>query len=262
VALWALLPVVCSALVGSAVMLLQGGGLRVVAITLKFDRLHPLEGMKRMFSREALVGSARAIVAVACAAGVIVPALVQLLDSGSEARPAQLLAQTAWAGAIRCAFSIAVLGAAFGSVDFGLAVAKWRKKLRMSFDEVKRDHKEQEGDPAAKSRRRAMYRDISRGSLKRLKDAAFVVVNPTHIAIALEYGPPAVTVPRVLIKAAGEIAVRVRERAAVLNVPVIENIALARSLYASTRAGEVIPKESYIAVAEIVAALAKSGVLS
>ena len=261
-AFWALVPAVCSAAGASAATLLQSGGFRMAPITLKFDRLHPLEGMKRMVSREALVNAVRASFAVACAAAVVTPSVLQLLAAGSGARSAQLLAQLAWATAIRCAFSVAILGALFGGVDFAMTFAKWRKKLRMSFDEVKRDHKEEDGDPATKGRRRAMHRDISRSSFKRLKDAAFVVVNPTHIAIALEYDPPKVAVPRVLIKAADELALRVRDGAAELRIPVIENVALARSLYATTNAGSVIPKQSFIAVAEIVAALTKSGALA
>jgi flagellar biosynthesis protein FlhB len=134
--------------------------------------------------------------------------------------------------------------------------------MRMSFEELKRDQKENDGDPLARSRRRSMHRQLSRGSLRRVKDAAFVVTNPTHIAIALEYRPPGVPVPRVLVRAADESAARVRELAAAYRVPLVENVSLARALYASAKPGEYIPQETYLAVAEIVAALTKCGALA
>ncbi|HET9096293.1 MAG TPA: EscU/YscU/HrcU family type III secretion system export apparatus switch protein, partial [Candidatus Baltobacteraceae bacterium] len=105
-------------------------------------------------------------------------------------------------------------------------------------------------------------RQISRGSLRRVKDAAFVLSNPTHIAIALDYRPPEVPVPRVLVRAADAAAARVRELAGAYGVPLVENIPLARRLYAAARPGDFIPQETYLAVAEVVAALAKAGVLA
>ncbi len=128
----------------------------------------------------------------------------------------------------------------------------------MSFEELRRDSKENDGDPLARSRRRALHRQIARGSLQRVKDAAFVVTNPTHIAIALEYRPPQVPVPRVLVRATDDAAARVRDLASAYGIPLVENVALARQLYASAKAGDFIPHETYVAVAEIVAALSKT----
>ena len=154
-----------------------------------------------------------------------------------------------------------VVGALFAGADYGVHLVRWRKRLRLSFDELKRDQKENDGDPLARGRRRALHRQLSRGSLRKVKDAAFVVTNPTHIAIALEYRPPDVPVPRVLVRAADDAAARVRELAGAYGVPLIEHVALARHLYATARAGEFIPHETYVAVAEVVAALTKAGVL-
>ena len=259
--LWAMLPIATSALSGSAAMLLQNGGLRAVAITWKLDRLSPIEGCKRMLSREAVLAATRAMVAVLCASAVIFPNLTRLLASSAGASSAQELAGLAWSSALRSAFVIALLAGLFGAVDFAVVFAKWRKKLRMSFEEVRRDHKEHDGDPTARGRRRSMHREISRSSFKSLEDAAFVVVNPTHIAIALQYRPPHVAVPRVLLRTADESAVRLREAAVEMKIPIVENISLARALYACAKAGDVIPQESYIAVAQVVAALTESGVL-
>ena len=97
--------------------------------------------------------------------------------------------------------------------------------------------------------------------LRRVADAAFVVTNPTHLAIALAYAPPEEPVPRVLVCAADDLAARVRELARASDVPLVENVALARALFAQARAGETIPHGLYVAVAEVVAALSRAGAL-
>jgi type III secretion protein U len=164
-------------------------------------------------------------------------------------------ASAAWSGALRTAAVACAAGGVFAIADYGVQLTRWRKRLRMSSEELKRDQKENDGDPQARGRRRALHRQIARGSLRRVKDAAFIVTNPTHIAIALEYRPPDVPVPRVLVRAADEAAARVRELAAEHGIPAIENVPLARRLYAGSQPGDFIPQETYIAVAAIVAAL-------
>lgn len=128
----------------------------------------------------------------------------------------------------------------------------------MTLDEFKREAKEHDGDPAARGRRKTMHRNLLRGAVAKVKDAAFVVVNPTHLAVALEYRPPDVPVPVVLVCAAGESALRVRELAAAHRIPIIENVAIARALYRDAQAGEQIAPAHYVAIAEIVAALVRT----
>lgn len=257
---WSLLPALGAAVAASAGTLVQGG-LRVRAIDLKFERLNPLEGIKRICSREAAIAAVRASAAVACIIGAGVPLAAGVLGASAGARGAAALGALVWREALGCGFALAALGLLFGGTDFALAVARWKKRLRMSFDELKREHKDQDGDPAAKGRRRSLHREFASASMERIKDAAFVVVNPTHVAVALEYAPPAVPVPRVLLRGADETALRLRRAAAEHRIPVIENVPLARALYANGKAGEVIPKAAYVAVAEIVATLAKAGLI-
>lgn len=253
-----LVPAAAAACAATICNALQAGGLRVNAISLKIARLSPSENLKRMFSREAAVTAVRASAAFLCAGAAIIPAFVAIYAAALHADGVSSLARAAWDGALRTAAVSCAIGAVFAFADFGLQWSRWRKRLRMSFEEMKRDQKEHDGDPLARSRRRSLHRRIARGSLRRVKDAAFVITNPTHIAIALEYRPPEITVPRVLVRAADEAAARVRELAVAYYVPLVENVALARQLYASTEPGEYIPHETYIAVAEIVAALVSS----
>lgn len=258
---WMLLPLGAGASAAAALAIVQSGGLHLVAVVPKFERLQPVEGLKRMFSRDALVTAARATLGFGVAGAAIVPAIFGVLDSALHGNVPAQIAGAAWHGALYVALAACAVGAAFAALDYGIQLANWRKKLRMSFDEMKRDARENDGDPLARSRRRSLHRQFSRGALHRVKDAAFVVTNPTRIAIALEYRPPDVPVPRVIVRAADDGAARVRAIAREYGVPLLENVPLARALYASARPGDFIAQEHYIAVAEIVAALAKTGAI-
>lgn len=259
-ALCALAPACAAALAGAIAGLLQTGGVRFVAPSWKWERLSPVAGCKRMFSRETFGHAARAAIALAfsaAAAGAAVWGLMPALGRGDT--PA--LASAAWSAAIRIAAVAAFVGGAFGAVELLAARGAWMKRLRMSATDYKRDLKEQEGDPLIRGRRRALHRSLARGDLRRVREAAFVLCNPTHVAIALAYDPPAEPVPRVLVAAADALAARVRELARAAAVPVVEHPALARALYAGAEAGAPIPHEHYVAVAEVVVALARAGAL-
>jgi flagellar biosynthesis protein FlhB len=256
-----LLPATAAACGATAAYALQHGGVRFVAIAVKWQRLSPAENFRRMFSKESVLTATRATIAFACAAAAIVPAFIGILNAAVRANEFLGLAAAAWSGAFHTALAACAVGAAFAAADYGMQYARWRNRLRMSFEEMKRDQKEHDGDPLARGRRRALHRRLSQASLHKVKEASFVVTNPTHIAIAVEYRPPHVPVPRILLRAADDAAGRVRELAAVHRIPTIENIGLARQLYASARAGDFIPRDTYIAVAEIIAALSKSGVV-
>lgn len=257
----ALVPAIVAAASGAVAALVQSGGLVIVAPAVKFERLQPVEGLKRMFSREALTHGTRALCAFVLASLAMLPALRELASAGVVALQPQSIAQIAWNGATHVVWAAAAVGLVFAVAEYGVARRGWLRKLRMSFAELRRELKESDGDPLARSRRKAMHRNLLRGALAKVKDAAFVVVNPTHVAVALEYHPPAVPVPTVLVRAADEMASRVRELAREHGIPVIENVPLARALYRDGAVGEAIPYEHYVAVAEVVAALVRTGAL-
>ncbi|HUA10032.1 MAG TPA: EscU/YscU/HrcU family type III secretion system export apparatus switch protein [Candidatus Acidoferrales bacterium] len=258
----ALVPVACAAACGALAAFAQSGGFVWVAPAVKLERLQPVEGFKRMFSRDAVTHGARALAAFAVASLAMLPALRDLADAGGAGIGPQGAASLAWSGARRVVFAAAAVGLLFAFAEFGVARRAWLRKLRMSFAELKRELRESDGDPLARGRRKALHRSFIRGALARVKDAAFVVVNPTHVAVALEYRPPSVPVPAVLVRAAGEMALRVREEAAQRRIPVIENVPLARALYRDGEVGKPIAQQHYVAVAEIVAALMRSGALT
>ncbi len=251
----ALGPIAASAIAGTSGALLQTGGLRFVSIAPKPERLNLVAGIKRVASRETLAHATRAALAFVCATAAMAPFVGWCAVALLRAPPLAAVVGETWASARHALFAASAVGFAFAIVEYGAARVVWLRKLRMSFDERKREVREEEGDASARGRRRALHRAVLRGGMRRLKDAAFVVVNPEHVAVALEYRPPRVAVPCILVRAADDAAALVRVTAARYGIPIVENVWLARALYRDGRAGKPIPHPLYVAVAEIVVAL-------
>ncbi|HEY6325612.1 MAG TPA: EscU/YscU/HrcU family type III secretion system export apparatus switch protein, partial [Candidatus Cybelea sp.] len=251
-----------ASLAGVLTGFLQTGGVTFAGAAPKLERLNPVEGFKRICSRETLAHSLRATLAFACALVAMAPAIAASAAAMLRAASWRGTAAGAWRGAEGVAAAAAAVGLCFSIAEYGAARSAWLRRLRMSFEERKREAKDEEGDAVARGRRRALHRSLLRGGLRRVKDAAFVVVNPEHVAVALEYRPPAVAVPKVLVRASNELALRVRETARGSGVPIVENAGLARALYRDGRAGEPIPQAHYVAVAEVVATLLRAPALS
>jgi type III secretion protein U len=147
---------------------------------------------------------------------------------------------------------VAVVGLLLAAADVVVTRASWKKKLMMTKEEVKREHKESEGDPAQKAaRERAHHELLASATVGNVKNASVVIVNPTHIACALRYdeagGDEA---PVVVASGRGELAARIIEAAHQYGVPVLRDVPLARAL-AELEIGDAIPEALYEAVAEI-----------
>jgi flagellar biosynthesis protein FlhB len=254
-ALNTVLIVASAAFGGCAASLLESRGLRFKMPAANVKKLDPIAGMKRMFGPDAAVGALKALVVACAVTCAVVPSAGGVLGAGSTlagvAGVAALAAQSVGFAVV----GAACVASAFAALDAIVERVKWKRRLRMSFDELKRDHKATEGDPQLRGRRRQAHRNLIRGSIGRVKDAAFVVTNPTHVAVALEYRPPDVPVPCVLVRALDAGARAVKERARSLGVPIVEDVTLARRLLAATEVGDPIPRDTYGAVASIVAAL-------
>lgn len=261
-----------AALLGPALVPLAGGAVAALAagalqsgfhfapVRLRFERLSPIEGIKRMISREAFTHGLRAAAAFLLATTALVPIAIAAVGEILRASGTPGMAVAAWHACERASFTACAVGAVFAAAEYAAARGVWLRRLRMSFEERKRESKEQDGDPLARGRRRSLHRSLVRGTLADVKDAAFVVANPTHVAVALEYRPPQIDVPRVAVRAAGAVALRVRELARSFGIPVVDDVLLARALYRDGRVGEPIARAHYAAVAAIVIALARSNV--
>jgi flagellar biosynthesis protein FlhB len=258
----ALLPAAAASLAGAMVGIAQSGGLRLATIRFDPKRLAPASGLKRMIGGEALVGVVRASLAFAAALGAMLPLGWDVLGAATSLASPAAAAALVGRAALRACGAALTVGAVFALADYALARRRWLRGLRMSFDELKRDAKENDGDPQAKARRKSLHRALVRGAIARTREASFVVVNPTHVAVALRYAPPQVPVPEILVRALDEAALRVKAIAREHAVPIIEDVALARLLYAQGESGRAIPPEAYVAVAQVIASLARAGLVS
>ncbi len=149
-----------------------------------------------------------------------------------------------------CMLAMLVLAA----VDFGVQRMAHIKSLRMSFDEIIREYKENEGDPMIKGERRALAQELaSSGPAEQTDGANAVVVNPTHFAIAMFYDGVNTRVPVVLAKGVDESAQAIIARARARGIPVIRHVWLARTLYATAKENQAVPKPTFEAAAMVYA---------
>jgi flagellar biosynthetic protein FlhB len=143
---------------------------------------------------------------------------------------------------------------AVGAADHLWQRWKYSDELKMSKQEQKEEHKEQDGDPLLKQRRRARQRQLAMGGmLKSVKRADVVVVNPTHYAVALRYRKDEAAAPIVVARGVDHLALKIRQEASRAEVAIVENRPLARALYAQSKLGCAIPKELFGPVAQILA---------
>ncbi len=256
------MPAVAAACAATGVALAQGGGLHVTGVHADLKRVNPVAGLKRMLGGEAMVGIVRAALAFATALLAMLPLGADVVGAGTAVRAPAGAAALVGSAALRACCAALAVGLVFAVADYALARRRWLRSLKMSFDELKRDAKENDGDPQVRGRRKSAYRAVVRGAIGRTRDASFVVVNPAHVAVAIRYAPPAVAVPEILVRALDEAALRVKALAREHGIPVVEDVALARLLFAHGESGRAIPPEAYVAVAQIIAALAREGVLA
>jgi flagellar biosynthetic protein FlhB len=155
--------------------------------------------------------------------------------------------------AIDILISIVVVMGLIAGVDLVWSRFHWRQDLKMTKQEVKDELKQSEGDPIVKSRLRSLARDRARRRMMTaVPRATLVIANPTHYSIALRYVREEDSAPIVLAKGQDLVALKIREIAAANNIPVFEDVALARSMYKQVSVDSVIPQQFYQAVAELI----------
>jgi flagellar biosynthetic protein FlhB len=189
---------------------------------------------------------------VALALWVVIRAMLpRLAESGSLPVSAVLASTT---GSILSMMRLAaVAGVAIALGDYLVQRRRFEKSIRMSKHDIKQEHKQTEGDPLLRSAMRSRQIRMSRNRMMAdLVQADVVVVNPTHVAVALKYDP-ARGAPRVIAKGAGAIAAKIRERASEHRVPMVEDVPLARALHRSCEIGQEVPPELFTAVARVLA---------
>ncbi|BDG08949.1 EscU/YscU/HrcU family type III secretion system export apparatus switch protein [Anaeromyxobacter paludicola] len=240
---------------GLAGRLVAGPVFSFEACAFRLDRLGPRRGLSRLCSGARLgrapLEALRAAVLVA-SGGLALRAAAPALSRLPRLEPRALLAGEGLLGARAVAALLPAL-ALFAAADLGLALRRHRAALRMTREEVRRDQREEEGDPQRRAERRRLHRALA--DAPPLSRATCLVVNPVHFAVALRHERGSDEAPRVLAKGAGEAAARLRGAARRAGVPVVEDVPLARALHRLCEVGEEIPEELFEAAAAVLAHL-------
>jgi flagellar biosynthetic protein FlhB len=224
-------------------------------ISPKLSKLSPVEGAKRIFGPSGFFNFGKGIGKIAIVGAILIFALwpdrsyLQQLMTGDQAMILTTIRYT-----IFKLLGLTVLAmTAIALLDFGWQTRSWKKRLRMTREEVKREQKESEGDPQIKGRQRQIREArASRRMLAAVKDATVLVMNPTHYAVALKYEATEKAAPICVAKGLDSLALRLRRAAEEAGVPVVENPPLARALHASVDLDGEIPVEHYEAVAKVI----------
>ncbi|MCK9542301.1 MAG: EscU/YscU/HrcU family type III secretion system export apparatus switch protein [Novosphingobium sp.] len=222
----------------------------------KGSRINPGSGLKRMFGPQGWIEMGKGLLKLALLGGIaFVWAKSQPTLFGGLGRGG-LLPQLAfgWQALISLFFALSGGLVVIAMIDFPIQWLCRMKRLKMTLQDVRDEQKEAEGSPEQRAAQRQRQRQIAMGGVAHaMRQAQFVVTNPTHFAIALAYDPALAPAPVVLAKGRGEKALAMRELAAEHALPVLEYPQLARSLYYTTRERQTIREELYGAVAAILA---------
>jgi flagellar biosynthetic protein FlhB len=244
----------CAAAIG-ATLLQTGFFFRPPALVPDLSRLSPARGIKRMFSSDTLMQTGKSLAKLAVMAGALWFVVMALLPQLPLMPGRQPSALTPMVHRAARQLIIPLVGAQLVIAGADVAWVRWQhaRKLRMSRQEQRDEHKESEGNPQIKQRLRQLMRLRGRRRMMAaVARATVVVTNPTHYAVALLYERGSRAAPRVVGKGADEVAARIREVAQENRIPVVANPPLARALYRVDLDTE-IPAEHFKAVAEVVA---------
>jgi flagellar biosynthetic protein FlhB len=208
-----------------------------------------------MFGAQGAWEAAKALVKTTALAVVVwlTASKAKALVAASGSMPLSSVAAGFTSTAVGMLRVVALTGLTIAVADYVVVRVRTMKKLKMSRYEIKQEHKQSEGDPHVKAHRRSAALAISRNRMMReVAEADVLLVNPTHVAVALKYDPSH-GAPRVVAKGADEIARKLRERAEEARVPMVQDIPLARALHASCDLGQEVPPQLFTAVARVLA---------
>lgn len=252
------IPITLVALVSGLVLSYAQVGFLFTTKTLevKFNKLNPIEGFKKLFSKKSVVELIKSIVKIFIVGYVIytyamgqIVNIINLPDL-SVAAIVAFTGDTVVSIALRAGLILLVM--AF----FDYLYQRWshNKELKMSKQEVKEEHKQSDGDPQVKSKIKEKQRQMAMSRMmSEVPQADVIITNPTHFAIAIKYDREISDAPFVVAKGQDLIAQNIKKIASENDVVIVENKELARTLYASVEIGSVIPEELYQAVAEVLA---------
>lgn len=242
-------------LIGSLGDFLQVGPVFALEkMKLDFSKLNPAAGLKRIFTMDNLFEIGKSIIKILllivvtyAVIKVMLPELARLPLGGVGD------ATTMYHKTMMWLLGITVLVFFFVSfADLGYQHYSFTKKMKMSMRDIKQEMKDDEGDPYIKAKRKQLHQEWSQqNTTQAVKSASVLVVNPTHIAIAIEYGTEAAPIPIVTAKGQDHLVPIMKQIAMEEGVPIMRNVPLARRLNALAEVDEFIPQETFEAVAEV-----------
>lgn len=251
---WIVPVLLVAMLLSVGVTLAQGGvNFAPAALRLKFERLNPGSRLSEMFSSATLSNLLKSLLPFMVIALFGISTIQAHWSELARASGEDIRALTLQVGALigGLGWKAVLVLLVWAAVDYLLTWRQSEGRLRMSHDEVRREHKENEGNPFTKGRIRKRQRGMrQRKPLQAAATATLVVTNPTHFAVALRY-EPSMKAPEVVAKGRDLLAQRIKSIAQENNVPVMESKPLARALYSTVEVGHVIPADLYQPVAEI-----------
>lgn len=222
----------------------------------KASRINPMSGLKRMFGPTGWIELGKGLAKVTLLGAIAWNWADGRIDSFARLGRGDLFGQLSWAWDAIVTLLFYLSAGLFAIAMFDLPVQIFRRlsRLKMTLQEVRDEHKEAEGSPEKKAAIKQRQRKIAMGGLvPAMKEAQFVITNPTHFSVALAWDPAKAPAPIVLAKGRGEKAMAMRELAAEYAVPTLEYPALARSVYYTAQEHQMIREEHYVAVAAILA---------
>ena len=226
------------------------------AINLKFDQLNPVAGFEKLVNARSMVKLLLSILKLLFVSLIVWSYLYDKLDSLAALR-------WAWSEQLLAAIAKIILGLmirigiallAIGVADAFYQKWKYTQDLKMTRQEVKQEHRDWEGSPEVKTRiRRIQFKMALRRISAEVPKATVVLVNPTHVAVALKYDAKTMEAPLLVAKGADYLAEKIREIARAYGVPIITKPELARTIYSTVKLGSPIPEALYVAIAEVMA---------
>ena len=220
----------------------------------KFSKINPLQGFKRLFSLRSLIEALKNMMKITILLVIIYGCMKDTMEESPKYLYTDISAACTHLLELGKGMLLRIIMAfiVIAAVDFLYQWWHFEKELRMSKQEIKEEYKQTEGDPQIKGKIKEMQRQrAQQRMMQQVPQADVVVRNPTHFAVALRYRPETDAAPIVLAKGQDELALRIVHVAEEAGVAVMENVPLARALYAQAEVNREIPQELYGAVAEV-----------
>ncbi|TAN70668.1 MAG: flagellar type III secretion system protein FlhB [Methylobacter sp.] len=226
------------------------------AIAPKFEKMDPIKGIPRLFAMRGLVEMLKALLKIllvfAVAVALYKSYISELLGLGVEEPEQSIFHALNIIG--MCFLLLSASLVVIAMIDVPYQLWDHNKKLKMTLQEIKDEHKESEGSPEVKGRQRRMQMDMAQNRMMaEVPKADVVVTNPSHYAVALRYDQNSNSAPTLVAKGVDLIAAQIRNVAIGADVPLVASPPLARALYYSTEIDREIPQGLYLAVAQILA---------